>query len=246
MQPNRNGFIIEGTLAIIFLISAATLAVFTLTPAKNLINIGGQGQKTTQTQSYRETIEPYTVDGKPATIQLQDGSEGLIFKRTRSSATLDETIQPKLTIFQRLMKVGWWWLALTIGGMFFAPLGLIMNVINGKAKQAALALADQLNKKHADLASEAQRIVLSVDAGLNVFDSAISAANASVDAATQSSAVTTDPQMLTAQTAIRTTYQAVSKALVDTKAEFLGALKAKQDESTKLLIPKLRSGIPIV
>jgi hypothetical protein len=243
----NKGFVIEGTLAIIFLISAATLAVFTLTPAKNLVNLGGgDGQKTTQKINYRETMEPYTEDGKPVKVKLSDGSEGLIFKRVVSNETLDEQVIPKKTIWQKLKELGWWWIALTIAGMFFAPLGLVMNKINEKAKKAALAIADQLGKKHADLATEAQRIVLSVDEGLNVFDAAIKSANASVDAATQAAAITTDPQMLASHNAIRTTYQAVSKALTDTKAAFLDALKTKQDESTKLLVSKLRSGSPTI
>ena len=246
MRPNQNGFVIEGTYAIIFLISAATLAVFTLTPAKNLIHMAGEGQKSTQKQSYTETMEPYTVDGRPASVTLPDGSEGLLFKRTKTSSTLDETIQPKLSVWQRLMKVGWWWIALTIGGMFFGPLGMVMNAINSKAKQAALALAGQLKKKHEDLKSEAKRIVLSVDAGLDVFDSAISSAKAALDAATLAAAATSDPQLLAANHALMNTHQAVLKSSTDLNAAFLAQLKAKQDESTKLLIPQLRNSTPII
>ena len=234
-------------MAIIFLISAATLAVFTLTPAKNLVNLGGgDGQKTTQRQSYVETIEPYSVDGKPASIQLPDGSEGLIFKRTKRTDNLDEVVQPKLSLWQKLKQVGWWWLALTIGGMFFGPLGMVMSTINSKAKAAALAVAGQVKSKYEDMTTESKRIVLSVDKGLDVFDASIAAANAAVSAAEAAAALTADPQVLSAQHTIKATYQAVSKALVDTKKAFLIVLKNEQDESTKLLISKLRSGTPIV
>ena len=45
-----------------------------------------------------------------------------------------------------------------------------------------------------------------------------------------------------AHNAIKVTYQAVAKALVDTKKAFLGAMRKKQDESTGLLVAKLRNG----
>lgn len=237
----KNGFIIEGTAAIIFLISAATLAIFTLTPAKNLIKIGGDGSKSVQSQSYKETIEPVMENGEPVKVKLADGSEGLIFKRTKSSNTLDEQTHPKLTIWQKIKQIGWWWLALSIGAMFIPALGF-MNTINSKAKNAALALVDKIKADHANLKSEAQRIVLSVDEGLNVFDTAIKAAQAMIDAETASMATITDPAILAVHQTAILRYQAVLKALMDTKKAFLDALKTKQDESTKLLVPQLRNG----
>ena len=242
-RTHHSGFVIEGTLAIVFLISAATLAVFTLTPAKNLVNIGGgNGQKTTQTQSYKETIEPYTVDGKPAVVKLPDGSDGLLFKRVKSSESLDERVEPKLTLWQKIMRLGWWWLVLTVAGMFFAPVGFVMNAINGKAKKAALFVADQIREKHEEMVSDARKVVVSVDKGLDVFDSAIASANAAADSAKTMAAATTDPALLTSYNAIVATQASVAKALTDTKAAFLKALSVKQDESTKLLVSQLRNG----
>lgn len=242
MIRSKNGFVIEGTAAIIFLISAATLAIFTLTPAKNLIRMGGEGQKTTQSQRYKETIEPYTVDGKPAAVALPDGSEGLLFKRTTSNETLDERTEPKLSIWQKIKRIGFWWVALTVAGMFFAPIGMVMNAINSRAKKAALILAEKLRSRNDQTVADARRIVVSVDAGLDVFDKAIAASNASFESAKSMAAATADPKLLENYNGIMQLQQNVAKALVETKKSFLEALSRKQDESTKLMVGNLRNG----
>ena len=242
MRKNDKGFVIEGTFAIITLISLATLAVFALTPAKNLINIGGDGgQKTTQTQSYKETMEPYTEDGRPVKVKLSDGSEGLVFKRVVTTASLDETIQPKLPWWKKLIQVGWWWLALTIAGMFFGPLGMVMNAINSKAKKVALAAVDIAKQKHEKMMNEAQGIVVSVDAGLDALDAEITAAQSAAKAATEAAAATSDPTALAMYNAMATRHKAVAEALINAKSEFLYALKEKQDRSTKVLVAELRN-----
>ena len=238
---NNKGFVVEGVMAGV-LIVGAVLAVFTLTPAKNLLILSNDnGHKSVKSDSYIETIEPYTMDGKIVPPQqLPNGDEVLLFKRTKKNVSTDEQTQPKLSLWQKIQQLGWWWLALSIAGFFIGPLGLIMGKINGKAKDLALVAAAQFKKKHEETVTEAKRIVLSVDEGLTIFDTAIASANASVEAATQAMAGITDPAALAAHTNIRNTYQAVAKALTDTKGAFLKALSTKQDESTKVMVRELR------
>ena len=235
----KERFVIEGAFAIVALISLATLAIVKLTPVGPLLGIdNGQtgGQKTTQ--SYKETIEPVMMDGRPATVQMPDGSEGLIFKRTKSS--LDERTQPKLPWWQRILQVGWWWVALTVAGMFFAPLGMVMSAVNSKAKKAALAIAEAAKKKHEEITGEAQTIVTSIDAGLDAIDTEIAAAESAVKTATDAAAATADAGVLAMHTAAATQHRRVAEALRRAKEEFLWAMEAKSDRSTRALMASLR------
>ena len=239
---NEKGFVIEGTFAIIALISLATLAVFSLTPAKNLINIGGDGgQKTTQTQNYKETMEPVlTKDGSPMAVQTADGQEAYLFKRTKSSATLDQTIKPELTLWQKLLQLGWWWIALTIAGFFWGPLGTVMNMINTKAKNAAIAAAAAAKARYEAVTGHAHDIVISVDAGLDAIDAEIQAAQKAADTVKTSMSSTTDVTMLAVLRAQYDQHMAVADALAKAKDEFMWALKDKQDGDTKALVAELR------
>ena len=241
--PNKNGFVIEGTFVIVALIAAATLAVFTLTPAKHLINVGGgDGQKTTQTKSYRETMIPYTENGQAVRVANPDGTRSLLFKQIVEENTLDERVQPKLPWWQRIINVGWWWVGLTIAGMIFAPLGVVMSAVNGRAKLAAMATANLFKAKHQNLSDEAKRIVVSVDAGLDVFDAEIAAAKGTEDTAVKMAALTVDPVLLQNYAAIEKTGRAVREALEGAKKKFLAALRAKQDQSTVDAVVALRNG----
>lgn len=242
---NEKGFIVEGAAAV-FLVAAATLAVVNLTPLGSILGIGGrgEGQKTTQSQSYKEMLVPYTEDGRPVKVRLEDGSEGILFKKIVTNESLDERIQPKMTLLQKLKNLGGWWIFLTIAGMFFGPLGLVMNAINGRAKAAALKLADTLKNQQQTTIEEARTIVLSVDEGGEKIKASIEAEKKAAESARALAAQTADPKLLESYNAIAAQHDAIARALEGAMKAFYDELSRRQNKSTKLLVGQLRNTNP--
>lgn len=110
-QKGFTGIEILAVVAITFF-----LAPLITTVAKPLFN-NGAGNTSTQTSSYKETIEPYTVDGKPAAVKLPDGSDALLFKKVTSNDTADQKIMPPAPLHERILA---WFLRLGFAGLALA------------------------------------------------------------------------------------------------------------------------------
>lgn len=215
---NKRG---EVAMAVVIAVSlAAFLIGAAWRPLTSFLGIGGKDQKTVQKSTTVTESKPYYIKGEDNKMHLLEATKTTV-------SNLDTNEEVKLTIFQKLMNIGRIWVVLTVLGFFFAPLGAVMAVINRKAKAVAVAAYDKLQEKHDDMKDEAKTIVQSVDAGLNVFDSDIAAANNAL-------LVTTDPQ-------VKSNYQAIVLALGNSKTHFLAAMSKKQDSTTKVLVSELKN-----
>ena len=242
-MKNEKGFT---GLEIVAVLAIGFVAVTVLGPVLKpfIPGASGSGQTSTQKTAYKETLEPYTIDGKPAPhVQAQDGTELVLFKKTISNDTSDMKVTPPAPWYERLFM---WFVHLGFLGLFIALAFPTVAVwgwawITGRWKKLKETIAAE-KAAHADTMTEARKVVISVDAGLDVFDRLIASANSAADSATQMAAATTDAKLIEGYQAIIATQNAVAKALAASKNSFLAAMSKKQDESTKLLVGKLKNG----
>lgn len=185
------------------------------------------GQKTTQTESYTETMEAYTEKGEPVKIKLSDGSEGLIFKRAKSLNKLNQQIRPRKPFLERVFL---WFARLGILG------GLLALVFPAAAATAWWWISSRFSKLKLEMNSrkqeaenlkvEAKRIVFSIDEGVKAFKTQIDAAQALMDATTDAG--------------IKATQASIISSITKARDGFLNAMSIKQDQSTKDLVKALR------
>jgi hypothetical protein len=243
-MKNEKGAIVLAAGVVYALVGVATLAAFLFTPLKNLIQIPGEGSKSVQKQIYTTKQVPYVnpTTGKNVRVTNADGSTTLLMQEESSNQTLDENTKPELTIWQKLMQIGWWWIALTIIGFFWGPLGTVMALINGKAKKAALAIADAAKVEAEKLTFHSKKIVASVDAAFTEFDDAIKAAQTAYDTAKNAAAATTDPSVLAANNGIMDTQQNMINTLTKLKRSMKDAMTMVQGRgsSTETTVTKLQ------
>ena len=169
----------------------------------------------------QKIISTKTVESKPVWIKNPDGTSTLV--QTTSTAIDNSAVPVPLTFMQKIWQLGVFGISLVILGCLFPPLGAILLFIYNKAKGKVA----EWSIKHEGLTADAKKIVNSVDDGLATMDANIKAAQGMADA-------TTDPT-------VKASYTAISKALMDMKQDFLGALSKTQDSTTKLLVSQLKN-----
>lgn len=204
---------------------------------------GGAGQTSTQKSSYKETVEPVlTKDGQPMLVATQDGQEAYLFKRVKSNDASDEKVIPPAPLVERVLM---WFVHLGFAGLLLAlafpafAIGLWRFIVNRWNKLKATAVAEQI--AHAVTMEEAKKIVLSVQAGLQVFEQQLKAAENAVETATQASAGVTDPATVASYQQIIQVQGAVARALNAAKKSFKNTMAVNQDKSTMLLVEKLKA-----
>lgn len=195
-QKGFTGLEIVAVLAIGYIITTAVLPVFG-------IHIGPGGVNKTEKQTSVTKIElAKDSDGKPIYATDSTGNAIPLFNKTECTANTTDEAAPKISIWQKLMNLGWVYLALCIAGIFIAPLGLIMGAINHKIG----------NEAHA-LLSHTGVIVKSVDAGLTEIEKAIKNAQSAYNGAQAAAAIATTPEAKIANQAIMATQQAIINTL---------------------------------
>lgn len=219
------------------IIAVALIGFFVFTVAKPFIPGlgGGEGQKTTQKQITTTSTVPYVgPDGHNAYVVDSQGNKTPLLVQTQSTSTVDETIVPKTPWYKKLLALPFFYLLLIGAALIGVPgAGWLLTRTNAALKTGwdnAKTEITAWEAKHQNLMTEAQKIVLSVDAGLATIDAAI---ESNVKAA-----------MAVADPIAKSTLQAISQALTNAKKDFVDALGHVQDGSTDVLVQQLKQTTP--
>ena len=206
------------TITVVALAIIAGLIGFFARPVMNKIMPGTLGTD-------QKIVSTKTVESKPVWMKNPDGSSTLV---QTTATTLDNSNEPvKLTFMQKVGNLGMIGIILVTLGVIFPPLGIALALIWNRIVSALKGTAASWQAKHEEITDDAGLIVKSVDSGLSSMDANIKAAQGMADATTDA--------------LVKAQYTAISKALMDMKADFLAELSKAQDTSTKLLVSRLKN-----
>lgn len=196
---------------------------------------GADGQKTTKKQVTTVSTVPYVApDGHNAYVTDSEGNKTPMTLHTESTVVDDEVVVPKTPWYKKLLALPFFYLLLIGAALIGIPgAGWLLTRTNAALKNgwdAAEAKVKEWEAKHQGLMTEAQKIVLSVDAGLATVDNAI-------ESNAKAAAAVVDP-------AAKATLQAISQALTSAKKDFIAALGHVQDGSTDVLVQQLKQTAP--
>lgn len=222
MRKHRGGFT---GIELILLVGVIGLVGFFAAPAVgksvNTIFSGNQNQQ----KQVRKLQESYTMfykddkgNFKPAPVPYKRIEEELNFVRQ----------EPQETLWQKFMKLGAMAVVIIVLLSYLGLWPVIALWWNKKVRpkiEAAQEALENEEAQHYALKEDARRIVISVDEGLGVMNTAIDKAYTIANAATDQKV--REEQIRTGQT------------LEQVKRDFLTAMSRKQDTSTKDLVREL-------
>jgi hypothetical protein len=201
---NKKG-IAEWAVAL-YCVGAFLLGVILYKPATSVLGISSP-KTTKQAVNKKEEKRPtvYFVDDK--------GNVTIGYTTVNTFSNVESSAETQLTFWQKIKNLGFIGIVLIILGFLFPPVGAILMFIWNKVTSGLKNRLNEAEVAKEELSIDAKKIVLSVDEGLAVIDTAIAAAKT--------------PE--------------IKEITVQLKKDFLTAMSRKQDSTTKLLVAELKN-----
>jgi hypothetical protein len=190
----------------LYCVGAFLLGVILYKPTTSILGISSP-KTTKQAVNKKEEKRPtiYFVDDK--------GNVTIGYTTVNTFSNIESSAETQLTLWQKVQNLGFMGIVLVILGCLFPPVGAILMFIWNKVTSGLKNKINEVEVAHEELSADAKKIVLSVDEGLAVIDTAIAAAKT--------------PE--------------IKETTVQLKKDFLTAMSRKQDCTTKLLVAELKN-----